>query len=65
MLVILQNEQVLSTDAICQSCLLASQSGTPRWNQGKLSCGHCLGKSTQKQVTIYECQMGFHLANIE
>jgi hypothetical protein len=65
MLVVLQNEQVLSTDNICQGCLLASQSGTPRWHQGKLGCGYCLGKSTNNQATVYECQMGFRLANIE
>lgn len=67
MLVILRNEQILSTDNVCQGCLLASQGGTPRWNQnqGKLGCGHCLGKSTSNEVTVYECQMGFRLANIE
>ena len=65
MLVILQNEQLLSTEKICPGCLLANQGGTPRWNQGKLGCGHCLGKSAKNQATIYECQMGFRLANIE
>ncbi len=65
MLVILRNEQVLSTDNVCHDCLLASQGGTPRWNHGKLGCGHCLGKSKSNQLTMYECQMGFRLANIE
>ncbi len=67
MLVILQNERILSTDNVCQSCLMASQAGTPRWHDGKLKCGNCLGKSSANpnQVTVYECQMGFRLANIE
>ncbi len=65
MLVILQKERILSTDNVCQSCLMASQAGTPRWHQGTLKCGHCLDKSSANEVTVYECQMGFRLANIE
>jgi hypothetical protein len=65
MLVILQKEQILSTQSICQNCVWANQNGNPRWHQGKLSCGHCLSNNEFNQTTLYECQMGFRLANIE
>ncbi|WP_330202532.1 hypothetical protein [Cyanobacterium sp. Dongsha4] len=64
MLVILQKEQILNTDTICQTCLWANQQGSPRWQGGKLGCGHCLGTSEPKQPQLYECQMGFRLVNI-
>ena len=65
MLVILENEQLLPIEIICHNCLLANQNGTPRWQEGKLGCGSCLGKSTNNLPTMYKCQMGFRLANIE
>jgi hypothetical protein len=65
MLVILTDEQVLSTEIVCQGCLLANQSGSPRWHQGRLSCGHCIGELGENQPTVYQCQMGFRLAKIE
>lgn len=65
MLVILQDEQILSPEKVCQGCLLANQKGFPRWNKGKLGCGHCLENLSDKQPKLYECQMGFRLANIE
>ena len=64
MLVILTDEQVLSTQQVCQNCLLADRSGLPRWRQGKLSCGHSLGKQGENQPALYQCQMGFRIANI-
>jgi hypothetical protein len=65
MLVILQNEQLLAVDKICQGCLLATQNGLPRWDHGKLGCGHYLGRMGDHKPIIYECDMGFRLANIE
>jgi hypothetical protein len=65
MLVILNLEQVISPNQVCQGCLLADKSGSPRWEHGKLSCGHYLGQGVKEQPQIYECQMGFKLANIE
>ena len=65
MLVILTNEQVLSTTQVCQGCLLADRSGLPRWHHGKLGCGHSITKVGKNQPPLYECQMGFRLANIE
>jgi hypothetical protein len=65
MLVILMDEQILSPTQVCQSCLLADQSGQPRWRQGKLGCGHALRKRTPQQPDQYECEMGFRVANIE
>ncbi len=65
MLVILTDEQVISPTRVCEGCLLADRSGSPRWHHGKLGCGHYLGKENKTQPAIYECQMGFKLANIE
>ncbi|AFZ34591.1 hypothetical protein Sta7437_1011 [Stanieria cyanosphaera PCC 7437] len=65
MLVILTEEQILSPQKVCPTCLMADQSGSPRWHHGKLFCGHALQKSEERQATIYECQMGFRIANIQ
>lgn len=64
MLVILTNEQVLQPQQVCQSCLLANQSGLPRWQKGKLGCGRTVSKTVVNQPDVYECQMGFRIANI-
>jgi hypothetical protein len=73
MLVIIGEEQILSVQQICQGCLLADRSGFPRWRQGKLCCGHLLGqldsihatRSEKSQAAIYECEMGFKIAEID
>ncbi|MEC4804708.1 MAG: hypothetical protein SAJ12_00745 [Jaaginema sp. PMC 1079.18] len=64
MLVILTNEQVLQPQQVCQSCLLADRSGRPRWQQGKLCCGRAVAQKTLHQPDVYECQMGFRVADI-
>ena len=64
MLVILMDEQVLSPQHVCPSCLLADQTGQPRWRQGQLRCGHVIRKSEQLPDQ-YRCLMGFRIANIE
>jgi hypothetical protein len=65
MLVILMDEQVLSPNQVCQNCLLADQSGQPRWRRGKLGCGQAIRKLTPHQPDQYECEMGFRIANVE
>ncbi len=65
MLVILNLEQVISPSQVCQGCVLATSSGSPRWHHGKLGCGHSLGQGDKGQPAVFECQMGFKLANIE
>ncbi len=65
MLVILTENQLLPTDQVCQGCLMADQSGHPRWHQGQLRCGRSLHKLGQGQPEQYECQMGFRIAHIE
>ncbi|MBW4648857.1 MAG: hypothetical protein KME06_09160 [Kastovskya adunca ATA6-11-RM4] len=65
MLVILTDEQILSPQQVCQSCLLADRSGQPRWRQGKLGCGHLVRKLTENQPEQYECEMGFRVAYVE
>lgn len=39
MLVILMKDQLLEPSAVCKSCPMASQSGLPRWQKGRLRCG--------------------------
>ncbi len=65
MLVILMDEQLLSPQYVCPSCLLADRSGQPRWRQGQLRCGQVIHKLTPAQPDQYQCQMGFRIANIE
>jgi hypothetical protein len=65
MLVILTDEQIISTQQVCSGCLLANRQGTPRWNKGKLGCGHSLARASGERANLYECQMGFLLANID
>ncbi len=64
MLVILTDEQILSVKQICPGCLMADRNGLPRWRGGKLCCGHALDQSTEERATIYECQMGFRLTQV-
>ncbi|MGH2415615.1 MAG: hypothetical protein ACRDEA_18370 [Microcystaceae cyanobacterium] len=65
MLVILTDEQILSTQQVCQGCLLANHRGLPRWHQGKLGCGRALGKLGDNQPDLYKCQMGFTIVSIK
>ncbi|MDJ0725970.1 MAG: hypothetical protein QNJ38_12730 [Prochloraceae cyanobacterium] len=65
MLVILTEEQIIGCERVCQGCVLADRSGSPRWSQGKLSCGRSVGKSKENQLDLYQCQMGFRLAKID
>lgn len=75
MLVVLTQEQILTPQKVCCGCLLADQSGLPRWRKGKLVCGRVLQEmkmtpgaaqmSTDQPPELYECQMGFRLAKIE
>jgi hypothetical protein len=68
MLVIMMDEQLISPQQVCQACLMADQSGQPRWNQGQLRCGRVLGKAaecSEPMPTQFECQMGFRVVHIE
>lgn len=65
MLVILTRENILSAQQVCQGCLLANHQGLPRWHHGKLGCGQFLGKLGNSQRPLYECAMGFQVAEVE
>lgn len=71
MLVILMNEQLLQPAMVCQSCPMASQSGLPRWHQGRLRCGRLvtnpldkMDNSLAQSPAQYECAMGFRVAEL-
>ena len=63
MLVILLDDQVIPSASVCASCLMANQSGQPRFHDGKLGCAKQLDSGTT--LPQYRCQMGFRLANVE
>ena len=66
MLVILMEDQILAPQQVCQSCLLAERDGQPRWSQGQLRCGQAIRKLTAVgQPDLYQCPMGFRVANIQ
>jgi hypothetical protein len=65
MLVMLMENQLIDPEQVCQTCLMADQSGHPRWQQGQLRCGRALRKMADEQPDQYVCQMGFRIANIE
>lgn len=64
MLVILMDNQLVSPEQVCHSCLMADQQGQPRWSSGNLRCGRALQKGSDRTPDQYECQMGFRIANI-
>jgi hypothetical protein len=61
----LMDDQVIAPQQVCQSCLLADQSGQPRWRQGQLRCGQLIQKLSQQQPEQYQCMMGFRIAKID
>ncbi|MEA5535444.1 hypothetical protein [Crocosphaera sp. XPORK-15E] len=65
MLVILTRENILSVQQVCPGCLLSNRQGQPRWYQGQLGCGHSLAKMESEQVSLYECEMGFQVAEVQ
>lgn len=65
MLVILTDEHIFSAKQVCQGCLLANGQGLPRWHHGHPTCAHSLGKPGDNQPTLYKCEMGFRVAEVE
>jgi hypothetical protein len=64
MLVMLTDNQLISPQSVCQTCLLADHNGQPRWHQGQLRCGRAISGLRQDQPAQFECQMGFRIADI-
>jgi len=65
MLVILMENHLISPTSVCSTCLLADQSGQPRWSAGRLRCGRALQKHDEQDIAQFECQMGFRVADVE
>lgn len=69
MLVILTQDKILSTETVCKHCLLADQTGHPRWQQGRLACSKNFlknrnprtGQDSPRQI---QCQMGFRVTQV-
>jgi ribosomal protein S27AE len=64
MIVMIADQQILSAKQVCQNCLMADHAGLPRWHGEQLRCGQALKKSTSRQATIYRCQMGFNVTQV-
>jgi hypothetical protein len=64
MLVILMENQLLQPEMICKSCPMASQSGLPRWQEGRLRCGRPVIQPTHQGPAQFECAMGFRVAEL-
>lgn len=67
MLVILTEDQLLSPQVVCQSCVLADRQGQPRWHRDRLYCGCLLDQASnnEPQTKQYRCQMGFRVAEVD
>ncbi|MGI0490849.1 hypothetical protein ACN4EG_03470 [Alkalinema pantanalense CENA528] len=65
MLVVLVGDQLISPQQVCQNCLMADQSGQPRWHGGRLRCGNAITKTVDQQPRQFQCQMGFKILNVE
>lgn len=65
MLVVLTDDQVFTVQTICPNCVLANQQGLPRWQQGHLSCAKTFADRDRPLPSLYECQMGFKLAQVD
>jgi len=65
MLLIMIEDQLLSPEPVCTTCLLADQEGQPRWYQGRLRCGQAIGQRCGQRADQYECQMGFRLVQVD
>ncbi len=65
MIVMIADEQILSAKQVCQNCLMADNAGLPRWHGERLGCGKALQKSTSREATVYRCQMGFNVTQVD
>lgn len=65
MFMVLTEGQMFPVQRVCQGCLLADQGGQPRADRGRLHCGQTLRTGQGGKPPLYECTMGFQVANIE
>ncbi|MGA7952482.1 MAG: hypothetical protein WCA07_03075 [Gloeobacterales cyanobacterium] len=61
MWVVILEKQVIRSDIVCSSCLLANSQGHPRYDNGRLRCGR-LSQTLPEAISQYQCTMGFQLA---
>ena len=45
MFVIVMKDRLLSPAIVCKNCPMASQSGLPRWQKGRLRCGRLIDRT--------------------
>lgn len=65
MLVVVMENRLVSPCQVCQTCLMASRDGQPRWDRGQLRCGRPVDPRSDLPGDRYQCQMGFLIAKVD
>lgn len=63
-LIMATSDRLITIQQICQHCLMASQAGEPRWENGRLRCGQAIVMESPYQPDQFECEMGFRVIKI-
>ena len=66
-LIMATSDRLIPIQQVCQHCLMASQAGEPRWENGQLRCGHAIvieAMESSQQPDQFECEMGFRVIKI-
>ena len=63
MIVLLTEREILSPGQVCNQCLYASVDGTPRFHEGKVTCGRGPDKLASAQQPQL-CPMGFRVMDM-
>ena len=64
MLVMVVGDRLVPVQQVCQSCVMASRDGQPRWDSGKLRCGHAIVPVMPQQPNQFDCEMGFRVVQV-
>jgi hypothetical protein len=62
-LVVVLGDDYFSASFFCQTCLLATQEGLPRWRNGQLACGKRISEAPLI-VTEFRCINGGTIVDI-
>jgi len=64
MVTMMMGDRLIPMQQVCQNCLMASQDGQPRWEDGRLRCGRAVVAQSPQQANQFECQMGFRVIKV-
>ena len=63
-LIMATSDRLIPIHQICPYCVMASQAGEPRWENGQLRCGQAIVMESPHQPDQFECEMGFRVIKI-